>query len=151
MTGGFLAGSSTAATSQLWQTTLRSVLGEHELDELLAERERLNNDIQAILDKHTDPWGIKVSNVEIKDVDLNAESMVRAIAKQAEAANAFAAPRSSMPKASSKPPRSWSRKDKCWLQIECHEAGPFRRAPRYSRRAGFDDCVPHSHRSLQYA
>jgi regulator of protease activity HflC (stomatin/prohibitin superfamily) len=73
-----------AATSQLAQTTLRSVLGRHELDELLAERDKLNNDIQAILDMHTDPWGIKVSNVEIKDVDLN-ESMVRAIAKQAEA------------------------------------------------------------------
>ncbi len=74
----------TAATSQLAQTTLRSVLGRHELDELLAERDKLNVDIQSILDKHTDPWGIKVSNVEIKDVDLN-ESMVRAIARQAEA------------------------------------------------------------------
>jgi regulator of protease activity HflC (stomatin/prohibitin superfamily) len=73
-----------AATSQLAQTTLRSVLGKHELDELLGERDKLNTDIQAILDKHTDPWGIKVSNVEIKDVDLN-ESMVRAIARQAEA------------------------------------------------------------------
>ena len=73
-----------AATSQLAQTTLRSVLGRHELDELLAERDKLNVDIQTILDRHTDPWGIKVSNVEIKDVDLN-ESMVRAIAKQAEA------------------------------------------------------------------
>jgi regulator of protease activity HflC (stomatin/prohibitin superfamily) len=73
-----------AATSQLAQTTLRSVLGKHELDELLAERDKLNADIQTILDKHTDPWGIKVSNVEIKDVDLN-ENMVRAIAKQAEA------------------------------------------------------------------
>jgi regulator of protease activity HflC (stomatin/prohibitin superfamily) len=73
-----------AATSQLAQTTLRSVLGKHELDELLGERDKLNNDIQAILDKHTDPWGIKVSNVEIKDVDLN-QSMVRAIALQAEA------------------------------------------------------------------
>src|SRR5579883_1088828 len=73
-----------AATSQLAQTTLRSVLGKHELDELLSERDKLNNDIQAILDMHTDPWGIKVSNVEIKDVDLN-ESMVRAIARQAEA------------------------------------------------------------------
>ncbi len=73
-----------AATSQLAQTTLRSVLGKHELDELLAERDRLNADIQSILDKQTDPWGIKVSNVEIKDVDLN-ENMVRAIAKQAEA------------------------------------------------------------------
>ena len=72
------------ATSQLAQTTLRSVLGQHELDEMLAERERLNADIQDVLDKQTDAWGIKVSNVEIKHVDLN-ESMVRAIAKQAEA------------------------------------------------------------------
>ncbi len=72
------------ATSQLAQTTLRSVLGQHELDEMLSERERLNSDIQKILDKQTDAWGIKVSNVEIKHVDLD-ESMVRAIAKQAEA------------------------------------------------------------------
>lgn len=72
------------ATSQLAQTTLRSVLGQHELDEMLAERERLNLDIQAILDSQTASWGIKVSNVEIKAVDLN-ENMVRAIAAQAEA------------------------------------------------------------------
>lgn len=72
------------ATSQLAQTTLRSVLGQHELDEMLAERDRLNADIQRILDKQTDAWGIKVSIVEIKHVDLD-ESMVRAIAKQAEA------------------------------------------------------------------
>ena len=72
------------ATSQLAQTTLRSVLGQHELDEMLAERERLNADVQGILDQQTDAWGIKVSNVEIKHVDLD-ESMVRAIAKQAEA------------------------------------------------------------------
>jgi regulator of protease activity HflC (stomatin/prohibitin superfamily) len=72
------------ATGQMAQTTLRSVLGQHELDELLAERERLNNDIQKILDAATDVWGIKVSNVEIKHVDLN-ESMIRAIARQAEA------------------------------------------------------------------
>lgn len=72
------------ATSQLAQTTLRSVLGQHELDEMLAERERLNTDIQDVLDKQTDAWGIKVSNVEIKHVDLD-ESMIRAIAKQAEA------------------------------------------------------------------
>lgn len=72
------------ATSQLAQTTLRSVLGQHELDEMLAERERLNTDIQAVLDQQTDAWGIKVSNVEIKHVDLD-ESMIRAIAKQAEA------------------------------------------------------------------
>ncbi len=73
-----------AATSQLAQTTLRSVLGQHELDEMLSERDKLNSDIQEILDKQTDAWGIKVSNVEIKHVDLN-ETMVRAIAKQAEA------------------------------------------------------------------
>ena len=72
------------ATSQLAQTTLRSVLGQHELDEMLAERDRLNIDIQKSLDKQTDAWGIKVSNVEIKHVDLD-ESMIRAIAKQAEA------------------------------------------------------------------
>ena len=73
-----------AATSQLAQTTLRSVLGQHELDEMLAEREKLNNDIQEILDQQTDAWGIKVANVEIKHVDID-ESMIRAIAKQAEA------------------------------------------------------------------
>lgn len=72
------------ATSQLAQTTLRSVLGQHELDEMLANREMLNTDIQAILDTRTDGWGIKVSNVEIKHVDLN-ETMIRAIARQAEA------------------------------------------------------------------
>ena len=72
------------ATSQFAQTTLRSVLGQHELDEMLAEREKLNADIQRILDEQTDSWGIKVSNVELKHVDLD-ESMIRAIAKQAEA------------------------------------------------------------------
>ncbi|MGK2941539.1 MAG: slipin family protein, partial [Immundisolibacter sp.] len=72
------------ATSQLSQTTLRAVLGKHELDEMLAERETLNVDIQQALDAQTDAWGIKVSNVEIKHVDID-ESMVRAIAKQAEA------------------------------------------------------------------
>jgi regulator of protease activity HflC (stomatin/prohibitin superfamily) len=73
-----------AATSQLAQTTLRSVLGKHELDTMLAERDRLNSDIQEILDARTDAWGIKVANVEIKHVDIN-ETMVRAIARQAEA------------------------------------------------------------------
>jgi len=72
------------ATSQLAQTTLRSVLGQHDLDEMLAEREKLNDDIRTILDSQTDAWGIKVANVEIKRVDLN-ETMVRAIARQAEA------------------------------------------------------------------
>lgn len=73
-----------AATSQLAQTTLRSVLGKHDLDEMLSERDKLNVDIQEILDKQTDAWGIKVTNVEIKHVDLN-ENMIRAIARQAEA------------------------------------------------------------------
>ena len=72
------------ATSQLAQTTLRAVLGKHELDDMLAQRDRLNNDIQTDLDKQTDAWGIKVANVEIKHVDLD-ESMIRAIARQAEA------------------------------------------------------------------
>ena len=72
------------ATSQLAQTTLRSVLGQHELDEMLTEREKMNADLQEIIDKQSDAWGIKVTNVEIKHVDLN-ENMIRAIAKQAEA------------------------------------------------------------------
>lgn len=72
------------ATSQLAQTTLRSVLGQHELDDMLAERDKLNADIQKILDEQTDAWGIKVTNVEIKQIELD-ENMVRAIAKQAEA------------------------------------------------------------------
>ncbi|MEN3379302.1 MAG: hypothetical protein V7604_4657 [Hyphomicrobiales bacterium] len=73
-----------AATSQLAQTTLRWVLGKHDLDSMLAERDKLNADIQDVLDKQTEAWGIKVSNVEIKRIDLN-ENMVRAIARQAEA------------------------------------------------------------------
>jgi regulator of protease activity HflC (stomatin/prohibitin superfamily) len=72
------------ATSQLAQTTLRSVVGQHELDEMLAERTKINADVQRILDEQTGAWGIKVSNVELKHIDLN-ETMVRAIAKQAEA------------------------------------------------------------------
>jgi len=75
------------ATSQLSQTTLRSVLGQHELDDMLAERDKLNSDIQNLLDQRTDNWGIKVANVEIKHVDLD-ESMIRAIAQQAEAERA---------------------------------------------------------------
>ncbi len=75
------------ATSQLSQTTLRSVLGQHELDDMLSERDKLNSDIQEILDSRTDNWGIKVANVEIKHVDLD-ESMIRAIAQQAEAERA---------------------------------------------------------------
>ena len=73
-----------SATSQLAQTTLRSVLGQHELDEMISDREKINTDIQTIIDQETDAWGIKVTNVEIKDIDLD-ESMIRVIAKQAEA------------------------------------------------------------------
>jgi len=73
-----------AATSQLAQTTLRWVLGKHDLDDMLAERDKLNEDIREVLDKQTEGWGIKVANVEVKRIDLN-ESMVRAIARQAEA------------------------------------------------------------------
>ena len=76
-----------SATSQLAQTTLRSVLGQHDLDDMLAEREKLNQHIQSIVDEQTDHWGIKVSNVEIKHIDLN-ESMIRVIAQQAEAERA---------------------------------------------------------------
>ncbi|MEE4249024.1 MAG: slipin family protein [Alcanivoracaceae bacterium] len=72
------------ATSQISQTTLRSVLGKHDLDEMLSERDKLNTDIQSIIDSQTDAWGIKVTNVEIKHIDLN-ENMIRAIARQAEA------------------------------------------------------------------
>ncbi|MGC8517989.1 MAG: slipin family protein [Steroidobacteraceae bacterium] len=72
------------ATSQVAQTTLRSVLGQHEMDDLLAQRDKLNADIQRILDENTEAWGIKVANVELKDVDLD-ETMVRAMARQAEA------------------------------------------------------------------
>jgi len=101
------------ATSQLAQTTLRSVLGKHELDEMLAERDKLNADIQEILDRQTDAWGIKVANVEIKHVDID-ESMVRAIA----------APGSSTPKASSRRRRSWWRPAPCWRAspIPCSSA-----------------------------
>jgi len=77
------------ATSQYAQTTVRSVLGQHELDELLAQRDRLNQDIQRILDQATDAWGIKVASVEIKDVDIT-ETMIRAIARQVEAARTLA-------------------------------------------------------------
>ncbi len=73
-----------AATSMLAQTTLRSVLGKHELDEMLSERDKINSDIQAILDAQTEAWGVKVTNIEVRDIQLT-ESMIRAIAKQAEA------------------------------------------------------------------
>ena len=93
------------ATSQLAQTTLRSVLGEVALDELLSQREKLNVRLQSILDQHTSPWGVKVTMVEVKQVDLP-EQMIRAIARRPKP-NANGAPRSSMPMANIPPPRSW--------------------------------------------
>jgi hypothetical protein len=100
------------ATSQLAQTTLRSVLGKHELDDMLAGREKLNLDIQQALDAQTNSWGVKVSNVEMKQVDLT-ESMIRAIAaRRKQSANG--APRSSTPKASCRPRRSCTRPPRCW-------------------------------------
>ena len=95
------------ATSLIAQTTLRSVLGQAELDDLLAQRDNINQTLQEIIDRQTDPWGIKVTAVEVKDVALP-EGMKRAMAKQAEA-NANAARRSSTPKANSRPPRKWCR------------------------------------------
>ena len=92
------------ATSLIAQTTLRSVLGQADLDELLSHRDKINHTLQEIIDRQTDPWGVKVTAVEVRDVALP-ESMKRAMAKQAEA-NGNAGPRSSMPKASFKPPKA---------------------------------------------
>jgi regulator of protease activity HflC (stomatin/prohibitin superfamily) len=97
-------------TSQFAQTTLRSVLGERELDELLSQREKINLRLQSILDTHTAPWGVKVANVEVKQVDMP-ESMLRAMAKQAEAKSAQ---RSSTQKASSRPRNAWWTLPSCW-------------------------------------
>ncbi len=100
------------ATSQLAQTTLRSVLGQHELDEMLASRERLNADIQRMLDEQTDAWGIKVSNVELKHIDLD-DRMIRAIAKQAEAERLRRA-KIIDAEASTRPPRNSCRRRRSW-------------------------------------
>ncbi len=94
------------ATSQLAQTTLRSIVGGAELDELLAEREKINRALQEIIDRQTDPWGIKVISVEVKDVDLPTE-MKRAMARDRPKPSASGAPRSSMPKASTRPHSGW--------------------------------------------
>ena len=100
------------ATAQIAQTTLRSVLGQHELDDLLSRRERINLELQRIIDEATEPWGIKVTAVEVKDVELP-PTMQRAMAKQAEAERERRA-RSSMPKASTPPRSSWPRLPKSW-------------------------------------
>jgi regulator of protease activity HflC (stomatin/prohibitin superfamily) len=126
-----------AATSQLAQTTLRSVLGKHEPDEMLAEREKLNVDIQSILDAQTDAWGIKVANVEIKHVDLD-ESIIRAIARQAEAERVRRA-KLLMPKASSRRPRSWSKRRTCLPKHPRRCSCAIWRAARHRRRAQLDD------------
>ena len=114
------------ATSQLAQTTLRSVLGQHELDEMLAEREKLNRDIQDIVDSQTDAWGIKVANVEIKHVDLD-ESMIRAIAGRPKP-NAGGAPRLSMPRGSSRLPKS--------------SCMPRKSSPKIRKRCNYAICKP---------
>src|SRR3984957_18498815 len=95
------------ATSQLAQTTLRWVLGKHDLDEMLAERDKLNSGIQDVLDKQTEAWGIKVANVELKRIDLDETLAAPSPARPRRSASA--APRSSMPRASSRRRRSWSR------------------------------------------
>ena len=137
------------ATSQLAQTTLRSVLGQHELDEMLAQRERLNADVQLILDASTDAWGIKVSHVEIKHVDLD-ESMIRAMARQAEAERARrakvihaegeqqaaaalveAAPVAGPPNRCIASPPSWPKKSRISAPMDYHAAGALE-----ARRAG---------------
>jgi regulator of protease activity HflC (stomatin/prohibitin superfamily) len=115
------------ATSQLAQTTLRWVLGKHDLDQMLAERDKLNADIQEVLDKQTEAWGIKVSNVEIKRIDLD-ESMIRAIARRRP--NALAERRSSTQKVSSRQRRSWLR--------------PLAFCPRCHRRCSFAISPPSS-------
>ena len=106
------------ATSQLAQTTLRSVCGEMELDEILSEREKINLQLQDILDRSTEPWGIKVSHVEVKQIDLP-EEMKRAIAKQAEAERERRA-KIIMRKASSRPPRNSSMRRRSWRRSPCH-------------------------------
>lgn len=115
------------ATSQLAQTTLRAVLGKHELDDMLAERERLNQDIQQLLDAQTDAWGIKVSNVEIKHVDID-ETMVRAIAKQAEAEHERRA-KVIQPKVNCRPQKS------CWPPPRSSPAGRRRCSCAICRRS----------------
>ena len=129
-----------AATSQLAQTTLRSVLGKHELDEMLAERDRLNAAIQEILDQQTDAWGIKVANIEIKDIDL-AENMVRAIAKQAEAerlrrAKVINAEGEQQAAEKSSRPPSWRRSRRrcsCAISQPCTTSPVNAPRPSYSR------------------
>jgi len=103
------------ATSELAQTTLRSVVGQHELDQMLAERDKLNADVQKILDSQTDAWGIKVSNVELKHIDLD-EQMIRAIAKQAEAERLRRA--KIIDAAKHRPPNGWSRPARCFRNIQ---------------------------------
>ena len=121
------------ATSQFAQTTLRSVLGQHDLDQMLSEREKLNVEVQRILDERTDAWGIKVSNVELKHIDLN-ESMIRAIAKP----NGCGAPRSSMRRESFRPPKGWRKLVRY-----------FRSAPRRCSCATSEPCSTSRERRTQ--
>jgi len=118
------------ATSQISQTTLRNVLGQSELDELLSQREKLNQMLQKIIDEHTDPWGVKVSTVEIKEVEL-AEEMKRSMAAQAEAQKGRGEPKSSMPRVNSRLQKSWLRRR--LLSAESHRqynSAFYRHSPR---------------------
>ena len=127
----------TYATSQLAQTTLRSVLGQAELDDLLASRDRLNQELQQILDSQTDPWGIKVSAVEVKHVDLP-EDMRRAMARQAEAEREKRA-KTSMRRASSSPPRSSPRRRRSLPPSPAHDTTLSADAQRDRGRTELDD------------
>ena len=135
-----------AATSQLAQTTLRSVLGKHELDEMLAERDSLNADIQEILDQQTDAWGIKVANVEIKDVDLD-ENMVRAIAKQAEAERMRRAKVINAEGEHAGGGEARRGRSNPGAGAAGDAIALFRGAPRRRRRTLLDPCLPASDRS----
>jgi len=135
------------ATNMLAQTTLRAVLGQHELDEMLSERKKLSTDVQSILDTQTETWGIKVSNVEIRTVELT-DNMVRAIAKQAEAER-IAAPRSSTPKPSSRPRKPSSTPQRSSRASRPHAAALPADPDGDRRRAEFHHHLPDADRHHQ--
>ena len=132
------------ATNQLAQTTLRSVLGKHELDEMLAERDKLNEDIQVILDRQTDAWGVKVNNVEIKHVDLD-ESMIRRLPSRPRP-SVSGAPRSSTPRANSRRRRNWSRRPRSWPKAPTPSSSDTADPGRNRRRTELHHRVPGTHR-----
>ena len=129
------------ATSQLAQTTLRSILGQAEMDELLSARDKINEELQTILDRQTENWGIKVATVEVKHVDLPQE-MQRAMARQAEA-NASGGPKSSMPRVNIKRPRAWPRRHRSspFIPRPCNY-GSYRRSVKWPRKQFRPSCSP---------